>query len=235
MSDKKVEFENVGRNKQHKVDLFEVIEREFDIGNLPENGSYAECILKDMLKQCLNLLELNGIDPHYKFYYVKDKKINPWEENCEELPLSLYGAVCERDAALGNGRSEDYLASIVVGIIDQIFSHFRGHTADTIAHYWVLDQSLIAQKHFFDLHLLKNIHPAYSAGNSRYTEAARDNHEATNRLKAIAEEKMIELRAKNYTKEKCYKLVAEYLASEYQEKRSAATVKRWLKGNKKIP
>lgn len=233
---KPIKFKNVGRKQQHEITLFAVGEREFDFEGLKPEQSFAEETLTHIHMQALRLLKERGIESVESLYYLnKNKEIVVWkqEEDSNELDRMILVSAIEKRDKLRGGQTGEYLAAL----IDQ---HCRtllngGWPPLPENHSAVLDLAMEIQDLFFKLYLLENIHPKYSAGNSRVDEA-HDERNLTH-FKPEAEAIYISCRKNRVNKKNSYAETASELKRRHPTRKTpkAGTISAWFKRRKDLP
>ena len=221
---RKIKFENVGKKKQHAVNLFELAELEVDITKPPES-SYALNMLYEAYCFSAKLLEEGGIEVGHRLYRVVDKKVVPWQEGetsyLDAKPLIF--AIEERDQE--SGQRADYLAALVVHHVPLIFNAIK---EDNPPFGYILDTSALVQGHFFQLMLLLGIQDTFSAGKSRTDKA----HQARGKWELYGEEarQIFNELINTQGKSKSYRDTAIRLRKNHQDKDDTPawpTIKDW--------
>ncbi len=151
----KVKFGNHGRKKQHETTLIELYELPFDIGAPTSNKpSYAESLVTDCHMQAKEYLKTKGFEDTNGYFDV----INGEIVKCDHERLSLLGAIEERDKS---GQEGEYLAAKIDHYCRMLPNKLPPtHTKCSE----VFDIILLIQNYHFQLYLLEQVHPQYSAG-----------------------------------------------------------------------
>ena len=225
---KDVPFRDIGRRKQHKVTLIGYGECKFDIAAKPSDQSYAESMLADSHRQALEYLKNKGFDDATGLFHVVNGGVERWTEGMENKinAMPLVFAIKERDKK--KGQAGEFLAALIDHKCRTLLN--GGWPPDPRNFSAVLDLTVEIQHYFFQLYLLDNVHPQYSAGKSRVQPA----NEARNLLPHYqAETKALykKYTSEGYSKNKTYSLVAEILKEKYPKKNTpkASTIESWDK------
>lgn len=220
----KVKFGNHGRKKQHETTLIELYEKPFDIaastGNKP---TYAESLVADCHMQAKEYLKIKGFEDTNGYFDVINGKI----VKCDHMRLSLLGAIEERDK---RGQGGEYLAAKIDHYCKMLPNKLPPiHTECSE----VFDIILLIQNYHFQLYLLEQISPQYSAGQKKMPKTI----EKRSRYEAMVLELFKECKRRNptFTKEDCYLNIYNQLEKTYKEDApKASVIKGWLKSNKSL-
>ena len=183
-NDKEIEFQNIGRRKQHKNELIKIIRRCFDIdiaeilrSNPGSGNTYTDELITHYWDTVTQYLQATGIeDPSGLWCIINGDLIRIPENEVvgrdkttgKPIPaMPLWAAIQERDKSRG-GQTGDYLAALVyhhcesfIGARNQVrWNLGRATQEQTQMHVTAMSNSaMLAQTFFFQLYLLEVIHP----------------------------------------------------------------------------
>lgn len=224
LNKRNISFENIGRRKQHDPNLIQLYEFHYDIGqHTSNNRTYTEELLTHYHVTTRAYLKAKGFKETNGYFEVIDGKI----VKCERVWKTLWAAIEERD---GNNQSGEYLASLIEHNCRMLSGKWPPTHADCRETYDILMQ---IQNHYFQLYLLEQVHPQYSAGKKRMPESRskRSDFEA----KAIRIFKKLKIDNPKLKKEDCYRHTEIKLKEKYGDNiPKASTIKSWLKSNVSI-
>lgn len=218
-----VGFRNIGKNQQHEVTLIGVTEHGYDLASSVNTqniiAGYAEETIYDCWAEAKKILETKGFEDTTGFFCVIEGKI----VKCDYLCLTLWEAIQQRDKGKKTG---EYLAAIIdhkCKLFETAKREYQWHGTpkSVIA---MLNTAMEIQNFHFQLFLLEQVHPQYSAGTKRMHKDKNIKSE----VQIEAEKKYREYRLENRTKENCYKLTATWLAKKFPTEKTpkAGTIKK---------